>query len=242
MKKTLLAVLSFAAICSPVLAQSSIKIYDAVTNQEVTNTIIQVYQDTSTTWAGNYNVKNITSSNISTKARKEETVMASMATSSICYAGTCFPSSVYVSPCKPTNAGSTVALTTDFNFGNTFNMSTIRYTVYNCSNANDTATFIIQYNASPAGIKNLALNFSISDAYPNPASTMLNFNYKISNSTGVPHITIHNLLGNLVKSADMTESNGTARLDVSDLEEGLYFYTLEVNNRPLAVRKFIVRH
>ncbi|HXC03970.1 MAG TPA: T9SS type A sorting domain-containing protein, partial [Bacteroidia bacterium] len=249
MKKTLLTFLLIPGITGIALAQSSIKIYDHITKLEVTNTTIQVYQDTSTYYSRSFNVMNVSSSNISTKARKEELIMApgsstasmsTPATSSICYAGTCFGSATYVSPCKPTNVGDTTLIfVSDFNYGNSYGPSLIRYTIYNCANSADSATFLVHFNASPTGIQNHVLNFSISDAYPNPASNTLSFNYKISNSSSTPHITIHNLLGNLVKSADMTESNGTAHLDVSDLEEGLYFYTLEVNNRPLAVKKFI---
>jgi hypothetical protein len=244
MKKTLLALLLVSGICSGSYAQMSLKIYDAVTNADVTNTVIQINQDTMTVYAGNFNVKNISSSNISTKFRKEEITMSggtTPSTSSICYAGTCFGPVTYVSPCKATNAGTTVATTCDFNFGNQLTASTIRYTVYNCGNPGDSASFIINYNAMPAGILNHVLSFTISDAYPNPASSTLNFNYKISNNSSPVHIAIHNLLGNLIKSADMMESNGSVRLDVSDLEEGLYFYTLEVNNKPLAIRKFIVK-
>ncbi|MFI5150605.1 MAG: T9SS type A sorting domain-containing protein [Bacteroidia bacterium] len=250
MKKTLLGFVTIVAFSAQVLAQTSLKIYNHTTKQEVTNTTVVVNQDTSTLYAGNFYTMNVSSTNISSKARKEEITMAPgnssvsqpvAATSSICYAGTCFGPGTYVSPCKPTNVGDTILLACDFNYGNSFSTSLIRYTVYNCGNTNDSASFYIQFKVAPTGILNHTLNFSVSDAFPNPASSTLSFNYKISNTTAAPHVTIHNLLGTLVKTAFLTEANGTARLDVSDLEEGLYFYTLEVNNRPLTVRKFVVK-
>jgi hypothetical protein len=221
-------------------AQSSFRIFDAA-NNDITNTTLQIWGDTSTTYAGNFKVKNSATGSISSKFRKEEIAMAPGSSSSICYAGNCFASGVYISPCKTDISGATEIATCDFTFGNTYAPSTVRYTIYNCSNGNDSASFLIHYNSSPAGIQVLSQGIFFSDPFPNPTSGILNIPYQ---EAGLPlnsQILIHDVLGNLVKSVDVSESAGNIRLDVSDLRCGMYFYTLHLNGNAIAIKKFIVK-
>ena len=239
MKKILLFLAFAFAFVSSEFAQSSLKIFDA-SNNEVTNTTVQVYADTSYSYTGNFNIQNTTATALTVKARKEEIVMTAGAQSSICYAGACYSSAVYSTPCKSHPASGIDVLTADYTYPKTYGSSTIRYTVTNCANVADSATFVIVYNASPAGITNYERSYSISEPFPNPASSILNFNYKLGNNAKA-HIVIHNLLGSLVKTVEISEAAGTLKLDIGDLDAGMYFYTLEVNNKAVAAKKFIVR-
>jgi hypothetical protein len=238
MKKTLLTFLLTSAFASIFFAQSSFKIYD-LSGNEVTNTTVQVYGDT-TAYGGIFNAKNISGTALTSKLRKEEISMVAGSTSSICYATSCYANTVYTSTCKAHAAGTNDGINADYNFPKTYGTSTIRYTVMNCANIADSATFVIVYNGSPSGIQNLEQNYSISEPFPNPASTVMSFNYKLRNNASA-HIVIHNLLGSLVKSIDLEDTTGTIKLDISDLEVGMYFYTLEVNNKAVAAKKFIIR-
>jgi hypothetical protein len=239
MKKTILTFIFTFFLALSFFAQSSFKIFD-LSGVEVTNATIQVYEDTAFAFGETFNVKNLTANAMTSRLRKEEITMATGASSSICYAGSCYASSVYTSPCKPHAAGANDAITADYTFPKTYGTSTVRYTVSNCANSTDSASFIVVYNASPAGVQNYEQNYSISEPFPNPASTIMNFSYKLG-INGTARIVIHNLLGSLVRTIDISETSGTLRTDISDLDVGMYFYTLEVNNKAVAARKFIIR-
>jgi hypothetical protein len=225
------------------MAQSSFKIMDP-TGLDVTGTTVNVYDTINASYSGNFNIKNTSSVGVQTKLRKEEISNVAAGQSSICFAGTCYGSGLYVSPCKTDSAGKSVLMTADFTFGPLYSnpSATIRYTVYNCNNVNDSATFVIVYNPSPTGINNYALHFNISEPYPNPAGSVLNLDYKVSNKVVSSSIEVYNLLGNHVKTVDLTEANGTVKMDVSDMESGMYFYTLQLNGKGVATKRFIVRH
>jgi hypothetical protein len=241
MKQSLLTS-AFVAVCAlGAYAQSSLQILDA-NNVDVTGTTVQVYMVPGASYTGNFNVKNTTSSNMTAKARKEESSMATGASSSICFGGVCYGPATYMTSCKPDMAMQTALFTADFNYGTTMNLSTVRYVIYDCANTADSVSFNIVYNASPAGIQNYAANCSISEPYPNPASAALNFDYKLGNMPGNASIVVFNLLGSRVKTVDLSEANGTVRLDVADLEAGMYFYTLQLNGKATVSRKFIIKH
>jgi hypothetical protein len=242
MKKSLLFSVFVSACALSSIAQSDYKILD-LGNNDITNTTIQVYGAPGSSYTGTYNVKNINANNLSSKARKEEISMAgSGASSSICFGGACFAPSTYVSPCKIDSAGRSLVLNGDFTFGTSMTPSTIRYTVYSCASASDSSSFTVVYNPSPAGIATYAMNYSMSEPYPNPTSSSLSFDYKLGNSFGNPQVMVYNLLGSLVKTVDLSETAGTIKLDVTDLDAGMYFYTLQLNGKPVTSKKFIVRH
>lgn len=241
MKQFLLSAVCMTVAAFGLQAQSSFKITDWA-NNDVTGTTIQVYVDTMGALTLNYNVKNISANSTTSKGRKMEVSMATGCSLSICYAGTCYGSSVYTTPCKPHNTGTTNVLTADFNAGHTFSTSTFRLAVYNCGNGSDSAFVIVVVNPTPAGIRTLDVHATIGEPYPNPANSMVNFNYQIANSNG-QHVQLimNNLLGSLVKTLDISETSGTAHLDVADLDAGMYFYTILVNNKAVATKKIIIK-
>jgi hypothetical protein len=240
MKKLLLASGFLAFMIAAASAQSSFRILSP-SNVDLTNTIYYVYQDTSSIYTGAFNIKNSSGVNITSKLRKEELSMSTGAISSICYSGICCPSFVYTTKCYPHSAGATLAMNADFTYSKSYTSSTIRYTVYNCADLNDSASFIIVYNASPASIKQQSTGFSISEPYPNPASSVLHINYTMSNTAGV-HILVYDLLGSIVRSAEIVQTSGIWSLSTEDLRAGMYFYSLEINHKILTTRKFLVNH
>ncbi len=241
MKKYVLSLSFFTAIALQLAAQSDYKIMD-VNNNDITGTTIQVFGAPKSSYTGTYHVLNTTGGNLSTRARKEEVSMADSSTSSICYGGSCFGPATYVSPCKIDTSGKANVLNGDFNFGPSMTSSTIRYCVTNCSNTADSAFIVVVYNPSPAGIASYSLNYSLSEPFPNPASTLLSFNYKVGSTQGNSQIMVYNLLGSLISSVDLSEAAGTVKLDVAELESGMYFYTFLINGKAVVSKKFIIRH
>ncbi len=81
---------------------------------------------------------------------------------------------------------------------------------------------------------------SISHAYPNPASSMVRFNYELP-SAARASVSVYNLLGQEVLQQDLNALNGQVVFSVADLNEGIYFCNLRVDGRTVKTEKFVVK-
>ncbi len=83
-------------------------------------------------------------------------------------------------------------------------------------------------------------NFSnmLSNAYPNPASNFVNFDVEMQNVQSAS-IAIYNMMGQEVIRQDINDSH--VSINVSDLTDGIYFYSLIVNNETVKTNKLVVR-
>ncbi len=78
----------------------------------------------------------------------------------------------------------------------------------------------------------------LSGNYPNPAKGLTYVDVEFSSSEA--EIVLSNILGEVISSQKVS-SSGTYVIDVTDIPEGVYFYTLEAGNdkitRKLTVKK-----
>ena len=79
-----------------------------------------------------------------------------------------------------------------------------------------------------------------SPAYPNPAHNTVNIDFNVSASP--VKLQVFDLVGNVVKDLTLETTQGTAKLDVSDLNNGVYFYNLTVNGHRSEVKSLVVSH
>jgi hypothetical protein len=77
-------------------------------------------------------------------------------------------------------------------------------------------------------------------AYPNPASTEVRFDYKLSGSENAS-VSVYNLLGQEVLREELNVAQGQVSFSVADLNEGIYFCNLKVNGQAVSTEKFIVK-
>jgi len=76
-------------------------------------------------------------------------------------------------------------------------------------------------------------------AYPNPASDVLNL--VLTKTTGENvHVVLYNLLGSEVLRKSL--SNGTNIIPLEMFDNGIYFYSIIVNNEIVETKKLIIRH
>jgi hypothetical protein len=121
--------------------------------------------------------------------------------------------------------------------------STIMYTFFDAANLNDSVSVVVEFNASPASVGNdLAAGVMFSEAYPNPAITRMNVDYELPAYVNQASIRITNMLGARVKEIKLEELSGTARIEVSELLNGIYFYSLLADDNLVLTRKFVVKH
>jgi len=75
--------------------------------------------------------------------------------------------------------------------------------------------------------------------FPNPASNVINFEFL--SEENIPHkIEIISVLGNIVRTIDVTEKNTQFSIDVTEIPNGLYSIHLQMNKHDFNVYKIII--
>lgn len=83
------------------------------------------------------------------------------------------------------------------------------------------------------------INTIFSNAYPNPANNTVSFDYEMQNANSAA-VAIYNMMGQEVVRQDLNLGGSRVDINVSDLNEGVYFYSLIVNNQTVKTNKFVV--
>ncbi len=117
----------------------------------------------------------------------------------------------------------------------------VKYTLFERGNEDNCDSVIVIFKYSLTGVKdNIFDGVSISDAYPNPATNKVNFDFKLAGMNSAT-VNIINLLGSVVKSADLITGANKVSVDVSDLPQGVYFYSVVVNGNIYQTKKLIIK-
>lgn len=192
------------------------------------------------------NVKNETAEAKQVKVKKvinaEDTLAGTM--NYFCW-GLCYGPDTYESPFPQTLDGGVVSdqFYGDYSPVQVLGKSTITYVFFNVDDRNDSVYVIVEFNASPASVtENIAGQVKFSEAYPNPATNRVNVDYSIPASVKNARVVITDLLGSRVKEIGLENLSGTARVSVSELVNGIYFYSLIADNQLILTRKFMVKH
>ncbi|NOU45757.1 MAG: T9SS type A sorting domain-containing protein [Bacteroidales bacterium] len=244
MKKIILS-LSFLLFTVLAFSQPLILIHDDV---ELTNdAIVQI--DSTLGGSGmavvHILVKNNSSQEMFVKVRRTviDTIPGSM--NYFCWAGQCFSPDVYDSPSSEQIAeGATTGpdrFYADYYSGEQFGTTTMRYTFYNEFNPTDTASVIVNFNYGYASINDLLAKSKISNAYPNPASSKVSFNYDLPSQVNDASVKLYNIVGQEVKSENLLGNSGRLEMQLSNLNEGVYFMTLYLNKEAAKTSRIIVQ-
>ena len=200
-----------------------------------------------------FKIKNTSSATVSYKVRQMSISIVGNSVRSFCFSGSCFPPFVNLSTSSLSlNANETSSLSDfsthyqpyEFISGNTVTYpgtSIVAYSVFNEATPSDSIYFIIKYTViDVTSIENNKPNYSIGNVYPNPTSNYFQINYQISNAN-TAQIEILNLLGSKVLSQNISTTSNSAKVDVNELEPGIYFYYLVIDGLRTEAKKLIVQ-
>ncbi|MEY2792481.1 MAG: hypothetical protein RJA76_473 [Bacteroidota bacterium] len=81
----------------------------------------------------------------------------------------------------------------------------------------------------------------VSHLYPNPAFDYVDIDVQITANFSEVKLVIFNILGQQVKEVNLDTNNRTLRINLKDLNPGMYPYQLVVDGRSLVTKKLIVR-
>ena len=187
-------------------------------------------------------IRNLTSGDIGVIVEKEVVESLDGTMNWFCW-GMCFSPDVFVSPAAvPVVANS--LNTDDLSFHMlfeepVFGAAIMRYSAYDERHPEDRATIIVKFHKSGVGIDETN-SCMFGHAYPNPASSVVKFNYELS-SADYAVASIYNLLGQEVMKQELNGMQGQLSFSVADLQEGIYFCNLMVNGVAVKTEKFIVK-
>lgn len=236
MRKTLLLI-SFVALVISALYSQSFTLSNS-SGPIPHNGLVGVLEPPSTEEMKAYIfVTNVSSTPKALLVKKEEIFLIPDTYNSFCWNDLCYPPFVYVAE-NPivVNPGAT---TTSIDFYGTYapenipGTSQIRYTFFDADNTDDSVSVVVHYIASAVGVGKppVAQHVKISKPYPNPANANVSFDINFPSEISNAVITMRNMLGSIVLQYTITERKGTVNLPLSNLKEGVYFYTLQINNQ-----------
>lgn len=120
--------------------------------------------------------------------------------------------------------------------------STLTYCFYDDANEADSVCVTVRFLITQVGIEDVfGMNESaVSSAYPNPAQDIAKINYGLEAGWNKAEIVVYSMLGAKVRVVELTEDQGTVKMNVSSLPSGMYFYTLVVDDKDIATKKMLV--
>ncbi len=206
------------------------------------DTIVSVSTNSTADLVVGMNVTNSGSADLNVMAKKTELSIVSGSENYFCWVS-CYMPNIFVSP-NPLAIviNDTIKIfSADYSSNGNVGASFIRYTFFSEKNINDSIAFVVKFIAgSGVGIDDAKPSIEISNLYPNPATNSVSIKYDL-NGVNNAQLEIRNVLGSLVKKVSVNESNGLLSVDVSDLTNGVYFYSFIVNNEIIKSKKLIIQ-
>lgn len=203
------------------------------------------------TWEYEFDVKNNTPMQKSLNCKK--TVLANPAGQDIyfCFGVNCYTPSTYTASPVTLNSGQSLPYTQNpfhyygikaqFDDNMVLGTSIVRYTAFDNANPNDSASVLLTYVVSPSAINTYnAKSFAMSAAFPNPAINNTNIKYDFNQTPANAAIRLFNIAGSLVKEVNLDGNSGKVNLDLTQVQDGVYFYSLFVNGRAVQTKKLII--
>ena len=184
-------------------------------------------------------VTNTSSNNINVLIQRYENSMLPGTSSGICW-GLCYPPYVGLTPTALTvNAGATN--NSDFSGhyypSNAIGMSTISYVFYDEDNVNDSTMVVVHFDGVVTGTNDIPA--LVASAYPNPANEKLSISLDQA-TTSKLYVELFSITGELIESVPV--SGREATFNTSNLENGIYFYRVLENSKPVFSARAIVKH
>ncbi|MEX2593696.1 MAG: T9SS type A sorting domain-containing protein [Anditalea sp.] len=121
--------------------------------------------------------------------------------------------------------------TFDLHFANTENLRDVFIieSVYNVENPNS--------DGNEVHHKDIQLG----SVYPNPSTRIAQLDYEIKNPRINARIVINSFIGNPVFDFNLDPNQKSIVINVTDLNPGIYFYTLIVDNKNIVTKKLVVK-
>ena len=157
----------------------------------------------------------------------------------------CYNPEIYVTPIVEFNTGDTKEFSMHYMYNNEIGdvaglEQHMTYYLYAVNDPDNKFVVNVIFKYSLDGVEDVTEAEMLSDAYPVPASDVVNFDYSFNSDVNAA-IAIYNIMGQEVMRNVISGVSGKASINVSDLADGVYFYSLIVNGVVEKSNKLIIR-
>ncbi len=124
-------------------------------------------------------------------------------------------------------------------------ISKVGYEIFSTTNPNEVlARVMIEYriNTTTGLGKSLQVKPELSTPYPNPAAEATRIETRLPAGVERATLKIYDFLGKEVRSINVRGGNSSHIIEVNNLESGIYFFSLQIDAKPVATRRFVVNH
>ncbi len=191
-------------------------------------------------------IRNTTDRPLQLLVRQADRILGTGQTNYFCWGSDCFdeetdrmPVSRKLDARKATD-NLKIVLETGLNEG----FSTVKYQIYDRDNPLDVieyeVTFHIEERRNTDRIYDSKI-IRINDVYPNPVTDFAVVDYNLLDRDVKAKVVIHNVLGSIMAEYDLPYLESKVKIQTSDYNAGVYFYTLYLDNDGVMTRKLIVR-
>jgi hypothetical protein len=188
-------------------------------------------------------INNISASSKDVMVQRMVNILGNGHTSYFCW-DVCYGETVNMSsnPLTIAAGGSSSAFYCDLDPHGSAGLDTGCYRFFDMNNASDFVDVCFYFDVT-TGIAtvNASQTNPLSVASPNPANTLSGVNY-YTDVTKSPKLVIYDLLGGKVFETKLMQRQGTYIINVSDLKQGIYLYSLIENEKTVATKKLVVAH
>ncbi|MBL3656334.1 T9SS type A sorting domain-containing protein [Fulvivirga sediminis] len=122
--------------------------------------------------------------------------------------------------------------------------SSVKYLIFDSDNPSDVIEHEVTYTIEEGTEKKLIFSskdIKITDVYPNPVEDFAIIEYNVLNININAKILIHNVLGSVISEYKLSSLENKIKIKTNDLNSGVYFYTLYVDNDGVMTHKLIVK-
>lgn len=132
----------------------------------------------------------------------------------------------------------------EFQMGIVETMGSFDLFFVNVDNIRETFMVEARYSVSNPNTKIDEFDYKdikLSDVYPNPSSRIAQLDYQFNNPRVKAKITINSFIGNPIAEYELDPERRTLSINVSEFKEGIYFYTLFLNNKNIVTKKLQIK-
>jgi len=188
-------------------------------------------------------VTNASEEDVNMRVYKEALDIVEGASASFCIGGACYNSNVSQIVFLP--AQSTLSHSSPDAFHLTYKTPTagtsfFRFTFTNDDNSDDKTSVVFKLVYDPTSIVSMAVATKMR-AYPNPASDNVTIEYAYTGNSSNVKLVIKNLVGATLFTKKLDANGNKVKVDVSEYNAGIYFYSIEADGRPLITKKLLVK-
>ncbi len=188
-------------------------------------------------------VTNNTGSDMTVLCAREQIDMLPGTSSQFCWGENCYPPFVDTSATALVIPGG--GTTADDAFSGHYapatvhGTSAVKYKFYNQDDPSEFVETIAYYVYGFVDVEENLAKLSFSDFYPNPASDQIRMDYSIGNNV-LATLRVVNLLGAVVKEVNLSGTN-TLNMDVSDLQQGVYYCSVISGAQVHTTKRIVVQ-